>query len=122
MFDERMIGVPNVTQKPNVEIELPKGWAKFEPLDERQVDVNHPVLVFVATLSEFEARERNNRFRERTQQIMQEEIQENGEDSYTLHLQRSALAGADAVDQLLDQIKQDGYFASWVIIERCTID
>ncbi len=47
---------------------------------------------------------------------------EEGEDYIGQNIDEIAVEGAAEVDELLEAIKQEGYFCSWVIIEECTID
>jgi hypothetical protein len=74
----------------------------------------------VAVLSEYEAREHNQRLRERAVESKRKRIENHGPAAYLLHLDESALSSADRIDRLLDGIKRDGYFANWVIVEQCT--
>jgi hypothetical protein len=120
MWSERLIGIPNRTDKAMVSIGLPLGWGK--DLSFRCADIGLPVLTEVAVISEHEAREHNRRYREEAMESKRKRIEKDGPEAFLLHLDESALSGADQIDKLLNQIQQVGYFASWVLVERCTID
>jgi hypothetical protein len=120
MWSERVIGIPNCTDKSMVPIGLPLGWENG--LSFRVADIGLSVLTEVAVLSEHEARTHNQRYRAEAKESKRKRIAKDGPDAYLLHLDESALSGADQIDNMLDLIKQDGYFASWIIVERCTID
>ena len=120
MWSERLIGVPNRDEKRQVSTGLPIGWTNG--LSFRTAEIGLPVLTEVAILSEHEAREHNRRFREAAIESKRKRIEKDGPEAYLLHLDESALSHADKIGALLDQITQDGYFATWVIVERCTID
>ena len=47
---------------------------------------------------------------------------EEGEGYIGQNIDEIAVQAAAQVDELLEAIKQEGYFSSWVIIEECTID
>jgi hypothetical protein len=120
MWIGRLIGISNVGENGQVSTELPLGW-EFG-LTFRTAEIGRPVLTEVAILSEHEAREHNRRYRERAVESKRKRIEKDGPEAYLLHLDESALSGADRIDRLLDGIKRDGYFANWVIVEQCTYD
>ena len=122
MFDRRMIGVPNRPGKPTVVIDLPLGWSAASIAPRRQAEIGHPVLTYVSVLSPHEAARINAEFRHQAAETLRTKLAEKGQGYIGQHLDEIALAGADQVDGLLEAIKQEGYFSSWVVIEECTID
>ena len=122
MLDSRMLGIPNRPEKPLVEIQLPPGWGKDSEIPARVADVGAPVLTYVAVYSAAEAAEVNARYREQAEQTLRDNIAAKGPDYFTRHLDELAVQGAAEVHRLLDIIRQEGYFSSWVLVESCTID
>ena len=104
MWDRRMIGVPNRPEKKSIEIDLPENWTAASVAPRRQADVGAPALTYVTVISAVEAAKINAGLKSRARGPL---------------LSNSAAA---RVDELLEAIRQEGYFSSWVIIEECTID
>lgn len=122
MLDHRMLGIPNHPDRPLVAIPLPPGWGRDSPIPARVADVGRPVLTYVTVYSAAEAAQVNARYRERAEQTLHDKLAANGPDYITQHLDELAVQGAAAVDRLLDAIRHEGYFSSWVLVESCTID
>lgn len=122
MFDSRMLGIPNRPEKPVVEIPLPLGWGKDTEIPSRVADVGAPVLTYVTVYSAAEAAAVNARYREQAERMLRENLAARGPDYFTRHLDEAAVLGAAQVDRLLDAIRDEGYFSSWVLVESCTID
>ena len=122
MWDRRMIGVPNQPGKQTIEIELPDGWSAASIAPRRQVDVGHPALTYVTVVSAVEAAQINDDFKRQAEEELRTNLAEEGEDYIGQNIDEIAVEGGDQVDDLLEAIKQEGYFSSWVIIEECTID
>ncbi len=122
MWDRRMIGVPNQPGKKTIDINLPMGWTAASIAPRRQADVGHPALTYVTVISAVEAAQINVGFKRQAQERLRAKMAEKGEGYSGQHIDKIAVQGAAEVDALLEAIKQEGYFSSWVIIEACTID
>jgi hypothetical protein len=123
MWDRRMIGVPNRSEKKNIEIDLPLGWSAEALAPRRQADVGYPpALTYVTVLSAVEAAQINADFKKRAKEKLRARLAQKGEDYLGRHIDENAVQGAAEVDALLEAIRQEGYFSSWVIIEECSID
>lgn len=122
MFDSRMIGIPNRPEKGAVVIELPLGWDLTAVTAYRIADVGQPVLTQVAVLSTAEAARVNADYRAKAQETLRTNLSTKGPGYIGQNLDESAVHGADRVEELLSAIAQDGYFSSWVLVERCSID
>ena len=117
MWDRRMIGVPNSPGKKTIYIGLPEwwpaGWTADTVAPSRVAEVGGNCLTYVTVLSAFEAAQINESFKRGA---------EKGAGYSTHHTDKIAMRGGAEVDKLLEAIKQEGYFSSWVVIEECTID
>lgn len=122
MLDSRMLGIPNHPDRPVVEIPLPPGWGKDSEIPSRMADAGAPVLTYVIVYSAAEAAEVNARYRRQAEETLRSNVAAKGPDYLGRHLDELAVQGAAEVDRLLDAIRQDGYFSSWVLVESCTID
>ena len=122
MWDRRMIGVPNGPGKRTIEINLPEGWTAASVAPRRQADVGYPALIYVTVISAVEAAQINVGFKRQAQQTLRANLAEEGEGYIGQNIDEIAVQAAAQVDELLEAIKQEGYFSSWVIIEECTID
>ncbi|HEX2077003.1 MAG TPA: hypothetical protein VHG08_04815 [Longimicrobium sp.] len=122
MFDHRMLGIPSRAGKPLVELRLPLGWGRDSGVPSRVADVGAPVLTHVTVYSAAEAAAINARYREQAERTLREKIAAQGPDYPTRHLEELALQTAAQVDHLLEAIRADGYFSSWVLVESATID
>jgi hypothetical protein len=122
MLDHRMLGIPNQPDRPVVEIPLPPGWGRDLEISPRVADVGAPVLTYVTVYSAVEAAAVNARYRQHAEQALQANLAAKGPEYLARHLDELAVQGAAQVDRLLDAIRQQGYFSSWVLVESCTID
>ena len=124
MWERRMIGVPNSPGKKTIEIDLTgaQGWPAAPVAHRRQADVGYPCLTYVTVLSAVEAAQINAGFKRQAQETLRANLAEEGEDYIGQNIDENAVRAAAQVDALLEAIKQEGYFSSWVIIEECTID
>ncbi len=122
MWDRRMIGVPNGPGKRTIEINLPEGWTAASVAPRRQADVGYPALIYVTVISAVEAAQINVGFKRQAQETLRANLAEEGEGYIGQNIDEIAVQAAAQVDELLEAIKQEGYFSSWVIIEECTID
>ena len=122
MLDSRMVGIPNSPDRPVVQIRLPLGWGRDSEISARVADVGAPVLTHVTVYSAAEAAEVNARYRQQAEETLRTNVAAKGPDYLARHLDELAVQGAAEVDRLLDAIRQDGYFSSWVLVESCTID
>ena len=122
MWDRRMIGVPNGPGKRTIEINLPEGWTAASVAPRRQADVGYPALIYVTVISAVEAAQINVGFKRQAQERLRANLAEEGEGYIGQNIDEIAVQAAAQVDALLEAIKQEGYFSSWVIIEECTID
>jgi hypothetical protein len=122
MYDERMLGIPNRPEKGVIKIDLPMGWINHDHPAFRVADVGAPCLTFVAALSLFEAATINREYLRRAEDELRKHLAEEGDDYIGQNLDENAVSGAKRVEQLLEAIKEEGYFSSWVLIESCTID
>jgi len=122
MWERRMIGVPNRPEKKTIDLLLPMGWTAASVVPRRQADVGYPALTYVTVISAVEAAQLNVGFKRQTQQTLRAHLAEKGEGYSGQHLDQIAVQAAAQVEALLEAIKQEGYFSSWVIIEECTID
>ena len=124
MWDRRMIGVPNRPGKKTIEIDLPEGeaWTASSVAPRRQADVGHPALTYVTVISAVEAAQINVDIKRRAQERLRANLAEMGEEYIGQNIDEGNVQAAAKVDELLEAIKQEGYFSSWVIIEECTID
>ena len=125
MWDRRMIGVPNRPGKKTIEIDLPEGgesWTAASVAPRRQADVGHPVLTYVTVISAVEAAQINADFKRQAEETLRANLAEEGEDYIGQNIDEIAVQGGAEVDELLEAIKQEGYFSSWVIIEECNPD
>jgi hypothetical protein len=124
MWDRRMIGVPNRPGKKTIEIDLPEGevWTASSIAPRRQADVGHPALTYVTVISAVEAAQINVGFKRQAEETLRANLAEEGEGYIGQNIDEIAVETGAKVDELLEAIKQEGYFSSWVIIEECTID
>lgn len=122
MLDSRMLGIPNHPDRPMVESALPPGWGRDAEVPARVADVGAPVLTYVTVYSAAEAAEVNARYRERAERTLAANLAAKGPGYPARHLDELAVQGAAQVDRLLDAVRQEGYFSSWVLVESCTID
>jgi hypothetical protein len=122
MLDSRMLGIPSHPDRRMVEIPLPPGWGRESEIPARVADVGAPVLTYVAVYSAAEAAEVNARYCAQAEQTLRENLTAKGPDYPARHLDELAVQGAAQVDRLLDAIRHEGYFSSWVLVESCTID
>ena len=122
MWDRRMIGVPNGPGKRTIEINLPEGWTAASVAPRRQADVGYPALIYVTVISAVEAAQINVGFKRQAQETLRANLAEEGDGYIGQNIDEIAVQAAVQVDELLEAIKQEGYFSSWVIIEECTID
>jgi len=122
MWDRRMIGVPNGPGKRTIEINLPEGWTAASVAPRRQADVGYPALIYVTVISAVEAAQINVGFKRQAQETLRANLAEEGEGYIGQNIDEIAVQAAAQVDELVEAIKQEGYFCSWVIIEKCTID
>lgn len=123
MWDRRMIGVPNRPEKKIIEIDLPLGWSAEALAPRRQADVGYPpALTYVAVISAVEAAQINADFKKQAEETLRARLAQKGEGYIGQNIDKNAVQGAAEVDALLEAIKQEGYFSSWVIIEECSID
>ena len=122
MWDRRMIGVPNGPGKRTIEINLPEGWTAASVAPRRQADVGYPALIYVTVISAVEAAQINVGFKRQAQERLRANLAEEGDGYIGQNIDEIAVQAAAEVDALLEAIKQEGYFSSWVIIEECTID
>ena len=123
VWDRRMIGVPNRPEKKTIEIDLPLGWSADSVAARRQADVGYPpALTYVTVLSAVEAAQINADFKRQAEETLRVRLAEQGQDYIGQILDETAVLGAAEVDKLLEAIRQEGYFSSWVIIEECSID
>ena len=118
MLDHRMLGIPSRAGKPLVEIRLPLGWGRDSGVPARVADVGAPVLTYVSVYSAVEAAEINARYREQAERALREK----GPDYPARYLDEIAVQVAAQVDRLLEAIREDGYFSSWVLVESATMD
>ena len=118
MLDHRMLGIPSRAGQPLVELRLPLGWGRDSGVPSRVADVGAPVLTHVAVYSAAEAAAINERYREQAARA----LRERGPDYPARYLDEIALRTADQVDQLLEAIRAEGYFSSWVLVESATMD
>lgn len=118
-----MIGVPNQPGKETIVIDLPPGWSAESLAPRRQADVGPPpALTYVTVISAVEAAQLNADFKRQAQATLRARLAEEGKDYIGQPLDEDAVLGAAQVEALLQAIRQEGYFSSWVIIEECTID
>jgi hypothetical protein len=125
MWDRRIIGVPNRPGKKTIEIEIPDGgesWTAASVAPRRQADVGHPALTYVTVISAVEAAQINADFKRQAEETLRATLAEEGEGYIGQNIDEIAVETGAKVDELLEAIKQEGYFSSWVIIEECTID
>ncbi len=122
MWDRRMIGVPNRPDKKTIEIDLPDGWTAASVAPRRQADVGFPALTYVTVISAVEAAQINAGFKRQAEDTLRAILTEEGEGYIGQNIDEIAVQGGAEVDALLEAIKQEGYFSSWVIIEEVTID
>jgi hypothetical protein len=122
MFDRRMIGVPNCPGKLVEVVDLPPGWSADSIAPRRQADLGHPILSYVTILSRYEAARINAEFKQQAEERLRTRLAEKGPGYLGQNIDQQAVHGGVAVDKLLEAIAQEGYFASWVVIEECTID
>jgi len=125
MWDRRIIGVPNRPGKKTIEIEIPDGgesWTAASVAPRRQADVGHPALTYVTVISAVEAAQINADFKRQAEETLRATLAEEGEGYIGQNIDEIAVQTGAKVDELLEAIKQEGYFSSWVIIEECTID
>lgn len=122
MLDSRMLGLPSNPDRPLVQIQLPLGWGRDSQIPSRVADVGAPVLTYVTVYSAAEAAQVNARYRQQAEQTLRARLAADGPDYLARHLDELAVQGAAEVDRLLDAIRQQGYFSSWVLVESCTID
>jgi len=122
-WDRRMLGVPNQPGKPVIEVnDLPLPWLNESIAPRRQADVGHPAFTYVTILSAVEAKRMNEAFKKRAAEELRANLAAGGEDSIGRNIDENAVQAGERIDALLEAIRQDGYFSSWVIIEECTID
>lgn len=136
MWDRRMIGVPNQPGKKTIEVNLPEAgerWTADSIVPRRQADVGYSCLTYVTVLSAVEAAQINADFKRRAEETLRANLKqaqetlradwaEDGEGYIGQNIDENAVEAGARVDALLEAIKQEGYFSSWVIIEECTID
>ena len=122
MWDRRMIGVPNRPGKKTIEINRLEGWTATSVAPSRQADVGYPALTYVTVISAVEAAQINVRFKRQAEQRLRANLAKEGQEYIGQNIDEIAVQAAAQVDALLDAIKQEGYFSSWVIIEECNID
>lgn len=137
MWDRRMLGVPNRAGKKTIEVDLdPEGWPAASVAPRRQADVGYPCLTYVTVLSAVEAAQINVGFKKQAEETFRANLKEaqethradwaeggKGYKGYIgQNIDEQAVQIAAKVDELLEAIKQEGYFSSWVIIEECTTD
>lgn len=117
-----MIGVPNRSGKKTIEINLPETWTAAAVAPRRQVDVGYPALTYVTVISAVEAARINVGFKRQAEETLRVRLAGEGDGYVGQHMDELAVQSAAEVDALLEAIRQEGYFASWVIIEECDID
>ena len=122
MWDRRMIGVPNSPGKATVSMELPAAWPVNAVAHRREAAVGGNCLTYVTVLSALEAAQINEIYKRMAADDLRRNAAAHGEDHVTRHLDEIAVEAGAHVDRLLEAIKQEGYFSSWVVIEECTID
>jgi hypothetical protein len=125
MWDRRMIGVPNRAGKKTIEVDIPEwgeSWPAASVAPRRQADIGYPALTYVTVISAVEAAQINVDFKRRAEETLRANLTEEGEGHILQHIDEDNGQFAARVDELLEAIKQEGYFSSWVIIEECTID
>jgi hypothetical protein len=116
-----MIGVPNRETKKTIYAVLPEGWTAQAVAPRREANVGANCLTYVAVLSAFEAAGINDGFKKKAAEELRANRAE--KDGHLVrHLYENAVSGGAEVDKLLEAIKEEGYFSSWVIVEECTID
>ncbi len=134
MWDIRIIGVPNRAGKKTIVVDLDPGeWTAASVAPRRQADVGHPALTYVTVISAVEAAQINVGIKRRAQERLRANLREaqethranwaeDGKGYIGQNIDEGNVQAAAKVDELLEAIKQEGYFSSWVIIEECTID
>jgi len=125
MWDRRMIGVPNRPGKKTIVIDMPEwgeSWPTASVAPRRWADIGYPALTYVTVYSAVEAAQINVGFKRRAEETLRTNLAEMGEGHILQHIDEDNVEFAARVDELLEAIKQEGYFSSWVIIEECTID
>jgi len=123
MWDIRIIGVPNRAGKKTIVVNLDPGeWTAASVAPRRQADVGHPALTYVTVISAVEAAQINVGIKRRAQETHRANWAEDGKGYIGQNIDEGNVQAAAKVDELLEAIKQEGYFSSWVIIEECTID
>ena len=123
MMDRRIIGVPNRAGKKTIVVNLDPGeWTAASVAPRRQADVGHPALTYVTVISAVEAAQINADFKRQAEETLRANLAEEGEGYIGQNIDENDVQAAAKVDELLEAIKQEGYFSSWVIIEECTID
>jgi hypothetical protein len=73
-------------------------------------------------ISAVEAAQINADFKRQAEETLRATLAEEGEGYIGQNIDEIAVETGAKVDELLEAIKQEGYFSSWVIIEECTID
>jgi len=114
--------VPNRAGSKTIVIDLPEGWTAAAVAPRRQVDVGYPILTYVTVIEAVEAERINIGFKRQAEETLRANLAEAGDEYIGRNIDEIAVRAAAQVDELLEAIKQDGYFSSWVIIEECTID
>jgi len=124
MWGRRMIGVPNQPGKKTIMIDLTgaQGWPAAPVAHRRQANVGYPCLTYVTVLSAVEAAQINDGFKKQAGETLRANLAEKGEGYIGQNIDEIAVEAGANVNELLEAIKQDGYFSSWVIIEECTTD
>ena len=121
-MDRRIIGVPNRPGKKTVEITFPGRWTADFVVPRRSADVGYPALTYVTVISAVEAAQINVGFKRQAEERLRANLAEKGEEYIGQNIDEGDVQAAIKVDELLEAIKQEGYFSSWVIIEECSID
>ena len=124
MWDRRVIGVANRPGEKTIEMHLTgaQGWPAAPVAHRRQADVGYPCLTYVTVISAVEAAQINVGFKRQAQETLRANLAEKGEGYIGQNIHELAVEAGAKVDELLEAIKQEGYFSSWVIIEECTTD
>ncbi|MFQ5572205.1 MAG: hypothetical protein ACE5G0_21225, partial [Rhodothermales bacterium] len=74
-------------------------------------------LAYVTVISAVEAAQINVGFKRQAERTLRANLAEKGEGYIGQNIDEIAVQVAAQVDELLEAIKQEGYFSSWVIIE-----
>ena len=87
-----------------------------------EIDASLNSVIIITVISAVEASQINIGFKRQSPETHHTNLTEMGEGYIGQNIDEIAVQGSAQVDALLEAIKQEGYFSSWVIIEECTID